>query len=261
MLAKYFPRVLNTQALLPGLFAIVLLGACAALSPGAATPVSEVVAQSNGMPPEQVISRIRSSRTTYALRGSDFGKLADAGVPPAVLDHLQQSFYDTVDLLTRYWVLGESLGNCAACFPQPLDLSNLAQGGNGMADPGNQFRFSTYSRPHGLPDWITAVPGGMGAAGVTVDQVAQMTRDGRPVDEIVATIDNGRFHEFVDTSGGLSNIATHLKVGLAGSVLAQLRANGTPDPALDALQRKALAEFIEFHRIRYQSWGKGSIQN
>lgn len=261
MLAKYFPGVVNRRALLPGLFALLLLGGCAALSPRAATPVSEVVVQSNGMPPEQVISRIRSSRTTYALRGSDFGKLADAGVPPAVLDHLQQSFYDTVDLLTRYWVLGESLGNCASCFPQPLDLSSLAQGGNGMADPGNTFRFSTYSRPHGLPDWVTAVPGGMGAAAITVDQVAQMAGDGKAVDEIVAAIDNGRFHEFVDTSGGFSNIATHLRVGLAGSVLAQLRANGTPDPALDALQRKALAEFIEFHRIRYQSLGKGSVQN
>jgi hypothetical protein len=261
MLAKYFPMVLSRQALLPGVFATFLLGACAALSPGATTPVSEVVAHSNGMPPEQVISRIRSSRTTYALRGSDFGKLADAGVAPAVLDHLQQSFYDTVDLLTRYWVLGESLGNCASCFPQPLDLSSIAQGGSGMADPGNTFRFSTYSRPHGLPNWITAVPGGMGAPAITVDQVAQLARDGKPVDEIVAAIDNARFHDFIDTSGGLSNIATHFRVGLAGSVLAQLRADGTPDAALDALQKKALAEFIEFHRIRYQSWGKGSIQN
>jgi hypothetical protein len=41
-------------------------------------------------------------------------------------------------------------------------------------------------------------------------------------------------------------------------MLAQLHATGVPDPALDALQKKALAEFIEFHRQRYQSSGKGS---
>lgn len=260
MLTRYFPGVLNGQALLPVLFATFLLCACSVMTPRPVTPVAEVVNWSRGGPPEQAVTRIRSSRTTYALRGSDFGKLADAGVPAAVLDHLQQSFYDDVDLLTRYWVLGESLGGCTSCYPQPLDLSTLEQGGNGMADPGNTFTYSTFSRPQGLPDWVTAVPGRMGASGITVDQVAQMVNDGKSADEMVATIENARFHDFLDTSGGLSNIATHFRVGLAGSTLAQLHANGAPGPALDALQRKALAEFIEFHRIRYQSWGKGSIQ-
>ena len=261
MLPKYFLGVLNSRALLPALFATFVICACSVLSPRPITPVAEVVTWSRGGPPKQAVSRIRSSRTTYALRGSDFGKLADAGVPPAVLDHLQQSFYDDVDLLTRYWVLGESLGGCTSCYPQPLDLSTLAQGGNGMADPGNTFRYTTFSRPHGLPDWVTAVPGSMFAPAITVDQIAQMVKDGKSVDEMVASIQNARFHDFLDTSGGISNIATHFRVGLTGSMLAQLRANGAPDPALDALQRKALAEFIEFHRLRYQSLGKGSIQN
>jgi hypothetical protein len=209
--------------------------------------------------PERAIERLRTSKTTYALRGSDFGKLADAGVPPKVLDHLQQSFYNDVDLLTRYWALGESLGGCTFCYPQPVDLSTLDQDGNGMADPGNTFRYTTFSRPHGLPDWVTAVPGRMGAPAITAEQVAQIVKDGKPVDEIVATIENARFHDFIiTTSGGISNIRTHFTVGLSGSQLAQLHADGAPDPALDALQKKALAEFIEFHRIRYQSLGKGS---
>jgi len=177
-----------------------------------------------------------------------------------VLDHLQQSFYDEVDLLTRYWVLGESLGGCTSCYPQPLDLSTLADGGNGMADPGNTSSYTTFSRPQGLPDWMTAVPGKTGAPAITVDQIAQMAKDGKSVDEIVAAVENARFHDFIDTSGGISNVATHFRVGLTGSMLAQLQVNGVPDPALDALQKKALAEFIEFHRLRYQSWGKGSIQ-
>jgi len=260
MLARNIPGVTTTPALLLVLCAAFVLGACSILSPRPVTPISEVVNLSKGAPAEQVVSRIRSSRTTYALRGSDFGKLADAGVPPKVLDHLQQSFYNEVDLLTRYWVLGESLGGCTSCYPQPVDLSTLARDGDGMADPGNTFSYTTFSRPQGLPDWITAVPGKVRAPGITVDEVAQMVRDGKPANDVVAEIDNSRIHDFIDTSGGISNISTHFTVGLSGSELAQMHADGVPDPVLDALQKKALAEFIEFHRIRYQSWGKGSIQ-
>ena len=260
MLPRNFQGVTKIPALLLALAVALVLGACSILSPRPVTPISEVVNLSKGGPPEQVVSRIRSSRTTYALRGSDLGKLADAGVPPKALDYLQQSFYNDVDLLTRYWATGESLGGCTSCYPQPLDLSTLARGGNGMADPGNTFRHTTFSRPYGLPDWITAVPGRTGAPAITVGQVAQMVRDGKAANDVVAQIDNSRIHDFIDTSGGISNISTHFTVGLSGSELAQMHADGVPDPVLDALQKKTLAEFIEFHRIRYQSWGKGSIQ-
>ncbi len=260
MLPGILPIVTKTRALLLALCAAYVLGGCSILTPRPVTPISEVVNSSKGGPPEQAVSRIRSSRTSYALRGSDFGKLADAGVQPTVLDYLQQSFYNDVDLLTRYWALGESLGGCASCYPQPVDLSTLAQGGNGMADPGNTFRYITLSRPQGLPDWITAVPGKTGAPGITVDQVAQMVKDGKPANDVVAQIDNSRMHDFIDTSGGISNISTHFTVGLMGSELARLHTDGVPDPVLDALQRKVLAEFIEFHRLRYVNLGKGSIQ-
>lgn len=261
MLPKQSSGLQGIQALSPVLLATFLLGACSLLAHRPVTPISEVVTWSKAGPAEQAINRIRSSRTTYALRGSDFGKLADAGVPPKVLDHLQQTFYNDVDLLTRYWVLGESLGGCTSCYPLPVDLATLTQGGTGMADPGSTLGYATFSRPQGLPDWITAVPGSMRAPEITVDQVAQLVRDGKTAGEVVAEIDSSRVHDFIDTSGGLSNISTHFTVGLTGSELAQLHANGAPDPVLDALQRKTLAEFIEFHRIRYQSWGKGSIQN
>ncbi|HEV8646403.1 MAG TPA: hypothetical protein VGR01_12640, partial [Burkholderiales bacterium] len=116
MLPKNSPGITNTLALLLALSAAFVLGACSILSPRPVTPISEVVNLSKGGPPERVVNRIRTARTTYALRGSDFGKLADAGVQPKVLDHLQQSFYDDVDLLTRYWVLGESPGGCTSCY-------------------------------------------------------------------------------------------------------------------------------------------------
>jgi hypothetical protein len=258
MLPRNSSGVTKTPALLLSLAAAFFLGACSILSPRPATPISEIVSLCKAGQPERAIERLRNSKTTYALRGSDFGKLADAGCPSKVLDELQQVFYNDVDLLTRYWVLGESLGGCASCYPQPVDLSTLAQNGSGMADPGNTFKYTTFSRPHGLPDWVTAVPGSMGAPPITVDQIAQMVKDGKPGGEIVATIENARFHHFIETSGGISNISTHFAVGLSGSQLAQLHADGASDPALDALQKRALAEFIEFHRLRYQSLGKGS---
>src|SRR5690349_2182731 len=121
--------------------ALSLLG-CAGVSQRPVTPISEVVQAASTGQPAQAIERAKSTRTTYALKGSDFGKLADAGVPDEVLDYLQQSWYDDVDILTRYWVLGEGLGNCNRCYPQPLDLDSLAAGGNGMGDASNLGRIT-----------------------------------------------------------------------------------------------------------------------
>lgn len=234
-----------------------LLGACSIFSQRPATPISEVVNLSKGGQSDRVIDRINASKTAYALRGSDFGKLADAGVPDKVLDYLQQSFYNDVDLLTRYWVLGESLGGGNTYYPQPVDLSTLSAGGNGMADAENIGRYSDFSKPAGLPNWVTALPGRMNALAITVDQVAQMVKEGKSADTAIAEIDNSRVHDYITTTG-ISHISTHYAVGLTGSALAQLHKDRVPDPVLDALQRKYLAEFIEFNRFRYQSWGKGN---
>jgi hypothetical protein len=235
----------------------LLLGACSVMTPRPATPISEVVTLSKGGQPEQVINRIGSSKTTYALRGSDFGKLADAGVPPMVLDYLQQTFLNDVDLLTRYWVLGESLGGCVSCYPQPVDLANLASGGNGMADAHDIARYSTYGKPEGLPDWVTAIPGNINAPGLTIGEVDQMVKDGTPGVDIAARIRASRLYDIIGT-GGITKVSTHYVAGLSGSELAQLHKDGASDEVPDALQQKFLAEYIEFARIRYQSWGKGS---
>ncbi len=235
----------------------LLLGACSVMTPRPATPISEVVTLSKGGQPEQVINRIGSSKTTYALRGSDFGKLADAGVPPKVLDYLQQTFVNDVDLLTRYWVLGESLGGCVSCYPQPLDLANLASGGNGMADSRYVARYTTYARPQGLPDWVSAVPGGINAPGLTVGEVERMVKDGTPGADIAVRIRASRLYDIIGTQG-IGKVGTHYVAGLSGSELAQLRKDGATDEVVDALQQKYLAEYIEFARIRYESWGKGS---
>lgn len=239
--------------------ALLALGACSALKPRPVTPISEIVAACKSGA-QRAVELSRRSKTSYALRGSDFGRLADAGCRPEVLDELQQSFYNDVDLLTRYWVLGESLGGCDSCYPQPVDLSTLGSGGNGMADASDLGRSSDYSRPAGLPSWVTAHPGSAGGAAITVEQAAQMLKAGKSADEVVATIENSRMHEYLDLAG-ITNISTHFRPALTGSELAGRRKEGMPDAVLDALQRKHLAEFIEFLRVRYQSWGKGSFPN
>lgn len=234
----------------------LLLGACSVMTPRPVTPISEVVTLSKDGQPEQVINRIGSSKTTYSLRGSDFGKLADAGVPPKVLDYLQQTFVNDVDLLTRYWVLGESLGGCVSCYPQPLDLANLASGGNGMADARDVARTSTFAKPQGLPDWVTAIPGSINAPGLTIGEIERLVKDGTPGADIAARIRASRLYDIIGTQG-IGRVGTHYVAGLSGSELAQLHKDGASDEVLDALQQKFLAETIEFARIRYQSWGKG----
>ena len=236
---------------------VLALCACSIMTPRPVTPISEIVTLGKGSPPERAVDRLTSSKTTYALRGSDFGKLSDAGVAPKVLDALQQTFVNDVDLLTRYWVLGESLGGCVSCYPQPVDLSNLASGGDGMADARDVARYASFSKPQGLPDWVTAIPGGVTAPGLTIGQVEGMVKTGTPGSEIAARIRAARLHDIIGTAG-LTHISTHYVAGLSGSELAQLHKDGANDEVLDALQRKFLAEYIEFSRIRYQSWGKGS---
>jgi len=121
-------------------------------------------------------------------------------------------------------------------------------------------RTSDFSRPAGLPAWITAYPGSPGGTAITVDQAAQMLKDGKSADEVAATIENSRVHDYLDLSG-ITNISTHFKPALTGSELANRQKEGMPDAVLDALQRKHLAEFIDFLRVRYQSWGKGPNPN
>ena len=243
-------------AALAALAALGGLSACASLTPRPAMPISEVVELSQADSPDRAINRLRTSKTTYALRGSDFGKLADLGVPPPVLDQLQQSLANDVDLLTRHWALGESLGGCSSCYPQPVDLDSLKSGGNGMADASAVHIKSTFGRPQGLPDWVTAVPGG-GGGSITVAEVSRMVKEGVPANELAERIRASRLREVIATQG-LSNISTHYVAGLSGSELARLHADGAADPVVDALQEKFLAEFIEFNRMRYQSYGKGS---
>jgi hypothetical protein len=232
-----------------------LLWGCAALwTPRQPLPIAEVVQLSkSGTPPAQIIQRIRNSGTAYALRGSDFAKLKAAGVPDPVLDHLQQSFVDDLDLLTRYWVTGEHLGGCSFCYPQPVDVDAMQSGYGTVAAP-SPLRYPT-SKPAGTPEWVpSSLP--PSRQRLNVEQVVELARSGVPDAELIDRIRNSRLDNVIGV-GGFTTIRTRPLGGLAGSRLAHLKEEGLSDAVLDALQAQFLAQFIEAERLRYQNWGHG----
>ncbi len=236
---------------------VLLLGACSGMSSRPVMPVSEVIVLSKAALPDQAIQRIDSARTTYALRGSDFARLADAGVPPSVLDYLQQAFVNDVDLLTRYWVQRKPLGTYTRFYPQPVDLAKLADGGDGMADIGKTISPSTPVKPQGLPEWVTVYPGSPGAPALTIGEIRRLIKESTPETDLSSRIGASRLRDFMGTVGG-GKYGSHLTAGLTGSELAQLKLDGASEAVLDALQQKFLAEYIEFSRIRYLAMGHGS---
>jgi hypothetical protein len=234
-----------------------LLAACATLNPSPPVPISEVASLSKaGASPEQVITRI--GRTIYAPRGSDFGKLADLGVQPQVLDFIQSRFVNDVELLTRNYVQGQSRGGCSDCFPQLLDLANLATGGDGMAAERTTGRRTGGGRPPGVPAWVPNAPSTAfrNAPALTIDEIARRAAAGFPTEQLVSQVRSSRLDGVIAQgiiATGQISFGTRSSVGLPGSRLAQLRQQGVPDPVLDAIQEQYLAQFIEFQRQRFRA--------
>jgi hypothetical protein len=230
---------------------VAALGACAPRQP---LDISEVVKSSEaGAPPEQVIGTVRSSQTTYALKGSDFCRLNRAGVPDPVLDYLQQKFFEDVDFLVRYWVLGEGLGNCSWCYPQQVDLSGLDSGAPAKQSPP-KVRYG-YGAPPGMPDWYEPWNAVTRRQSITVDGILGMVKSGAPEERVVQAVRSSRIEHIVAT-GGLGRIGTHLQIGLKGSDLARLCKEGVPESVVDALQSSVLSQYVEMQRLRYQNMGK-----
>ena len=221
-------------------------------------PIAQVIHLSkSGTTPQQVIQRIKTSRTTYALRGSDFAKLKAAGVADPVLDYLQQSFVDDLDMLTRYWMLGENLGGCSFCYPQPVDLNTMQSGyAHVRATPPGRY---APSKPPGTPDWVPYPPPASTGARLSVNQIVDMARSGMPEAKLVQRIRTAQLTDVIGV-GGLGVIRTHPAAGLGGAELARLKEQGVPNRALDALQGRFLAAFIEAERQRYQNLGKGPMR-
>jgi hypothetical protein len=241
---------------------VVLLSLCGCARwypPRTPLPIADVVKLSESKAsPAQVVQRIRDSGTTYALRGSDFAKLKAHGVPDPVLDYLQQSFVNDLDLQTRYWVTGEaSLGACSWCFPQPVDVDKLESGyGVVPATPPGRYQ---AGRPMGVPDWVPYPQAPPSGALVSVSDIEQMSKDGVPEAQIIERINHSPLKNVIGV-GGTFTIRTQPVAGLSGSQLALLHEEGVAYPVLDALQARFLAQFIEAERLRYQNIGQGSVK-
>jgi len=238
---------------------LLALSACARwYTPRNPMPIAEVVTLSkSGASSAQIIQRIRDSGTTYALRGSDFAKLKANGVPDPVLDYLQQSFVNDIDLYTRYWVTGEGLGGCSFCYPQPLNVDTL-ESGYGVV-PATPPGYHQRDMPHGTPDWVPYPLKRASAPPLSTSDIEQMAKDGVPEAQIIERINNSSLTHVIGV-GGTFTIRTHPIAGLMGSELAQLHEQGVSYAALDALQGQFLAQFIENERLRYMMLGKGSFQ-
>jgi len=236
--------------------AAALLGGCAGHTP---LPMSEVVEMSKQKhSADPIIAKIRTSQTTYALRGSDFGKLREVGVTPPVLDYIQQSFVDDVDLLTRYWVTGASLGGCQRCYPQEVDLSGLAGG-----EPVRQFYSpSAYvnNQPQGMPSWYRPIDAPFKGGGVSLDDIREMVSKGDSQDQILAALHTEGLESIIIQTD-TRTIRTRPISAITGSELAQMRVDGVPDAVLDAIQDQFLSRFVALERLRYLHIGNGPPQS
>jgi hypothetical protein len=240
---------------------VLLLAVCSCArwyTPRNPLPIAEVVQLSkSGTKAPLIIQRIRESGTTYALRGSDFAKLQAEGVPDPVLDYLQQSFVDDLDLYTRYWVTGEGLGACSFCYPQPVDVDKLESGyGVVAAEPAGTYR---PDKPTGVPSWVPYPPNPASTGSVSVSDIEKMAKDGVPEAQIIERINHSRLTHVIGV-GGTFTVRTQPVAGLSGSELAQLHQQGVGYAALDALQGLFLAQFIEAERLRYMNIGKGPFR-
>ena len=244
--------VIVLTALVTALFA-----GCSMFGPRSTVPISDITnAAEIGRSSTQILNAMRTARTTYALRGSDFAKLAERDVPEPVLDELQQRFFGDVDWLTKRWVTERLAGGPTAFYPQPVDLDNLDRGGNGMAPTTNVGRTTHTDRPPGVPDWVPARPVSPFGPTISVTDVVAMTEQGDPTPQIVATIRNSHIFPIYADPG---NVVSRTRTGaITGSMYASLAEQGVALEILDALQDAYLADHLEQTRLRW--WGsKGTF--
>ena len=78
---------------------LISTGGCASVPDKRPAPVSvqEIIDMSkSGMPPDQIIQEISESHTVYRLEASQLADLEKKGVPPAVINYMQQTYLDSV---------------------------------------------------------------------------------------------------------------------------------------------------------------------
>lgn len=246
MAGKWNPSGSTAKLVFSALIAALLTG-CALFSYRTATPISTVVdAAEKGTDSAQIISGMRAGQTVYAMRGSDFAKLAERGVPAPVLDDLQQRFFSKVEFFTvRYYSVGTT-GRVPEIFPLPLDLDNLDQGGNGMAPTTNVGNITGGTRPQGVPDWVPPYPHLTGPK-IAADAVVEWTKNGEPTQEIVEKVKHSLVR--VLYAPNPNAVAMSRTAALTGSMFADFAKQGVAYEVLDALQATYIAQHVERSRF------------
>lgn len=99
------PARLREPAVVLRLAAAVLVAAltgCAAFERREPMTLEQVVQLSkDGALADDIINRLRESRTVFALSGSGYARLREQGVDDAVLDFIQKSYVARVEMDTR----------------------------------------------------------------------------------------------------------------------------------------------------------------
>jgi uncharacterized protein (DUF433 family) len=246
------------RAVALSLLTAVVLAGCALFQERPVRPVSDVVESAQiGASPNQMVSDMRTARTTYAMRGSDFARLAELGVPEAVLDEMQQSFFADVEFQTRRWYANGPTGGPTTQWPQPLDLDNLAQGGNGMGPTDRVGKMTVGTRPQGVPEWVPAYPPLTGPR-MPVNDVVEMTNSGLPTDEIVETVRGSLVDElYADSRAFSSRFRT---AAVTGSMYARFAEQGVDYEVLDALQAVYISQHVENTRKRVSKGAGGPVR-
>ncbi len=88
-----------------GLFALASCASYPTYRPVIPQPVtvSQIVKMSKeGMAPEEIIGRMRASRTVYRLSASQLAKLRDEGVADKVIDYMQHTYLAAVRRSARF---------------------------------------------------------------------------------------------------------------------------------------------------------------
>lgn len=106
---------MRLEALAPALVfvASMVLGGCATFEKREPVTLEQVIQMSKaGTPPADIINKLKESRSVFALSGSQYAKLREDGVDDTVLDYLQRSYVQSVEMDSRlryqsmYWGYG-----------------------------------------------------------------------------------------------------------------------------------------------------------
>jgi hypothetical protein len=96
------PERRTRRHLLAAVLVAMLASGCSAFQKREPMTLEQVVELSReGKSADDIINRLRESRTVLAISGSGFAKLREQGVDDAVLDHIQRSYVTSVEMETR----------------------------------------------------------------------------------------------------------------------------------------------------------------